>query len=130
MSYRPQFVYPPTPAGFRDEEFEYYFDTNTTLGLSTPAAGQLSGRITLQFQSDAEFLWRATQISGTTGTLCIRFYDPRGNELAAITVENDRSYAGYLQGPQPVGRLPVPFEGEVRIPAGGFLEIDLYSLVP
>ena len=128
MAYRPQFVYAPTPPGFVDEEFEYYFDTNNTPGLATPATGQLSAKITLQIQNDAEFIWRAFQISGNTGPLCVRFYDPQGYELAAVTVENDVSDSAYLQGNAPIGRLPVPFEPEIVIPKGGFLQIDLYQL--
>ena len=128
MSYRPQFLYTPTPEGFVDEEFEYYFDSTNTQGLSAPLPGQLTGKLTLQFQQDAEFVWRGTQISGDTGPLCIRFYDPQGYELAAVTVENGLAYTGYLQGANPIGRLPVPFEPEIIVPKGGYLQVDLYTL--
>lgn len=128
MLYRPQFCYPDPPEGWVDEEFEYYFDTSNTLGLTLPAVGQLSAQIVLQMLPDADFLWRATQISGNTGPLCIRFYDPQGRELSAVIVEADRAYSGYLGAQNPVGRLPVPFEPEIRIPAGGFLMVDLLTL--
>ena len=29
MNYRPQFVYPPPPEGWRDEDFEYSFNLTT-----------------------------------------------------------------------------------------------------
>jgi hypothetical protein len=128
MSYRPQFVMDPTPPGFEDEEFEYYFDSVNTPGLKPLSSGQAVYRVVLQLQNDAEFIWRAIQISGNLGPLQIRFYDPYGNELSAVTVEADRAYSAVEQGNAPIGRLPVTFEPEVRIPAGGFLMVDLMVL--
>jgi hypothetical protein len=128
MPYVPQYVTPPTPLGFKDEEFEYYFSSVNTLGLAPLLAGQSVNRIPLQLQPDAEFIWRAIQLSGNTGPLCIRFYDPFGRELSAVTVEADTAYNATLQAENPVGRLPVVFEPEIRCPAGGFLEIDILIL--
>jgi len=127
-TYRPQFVTEPTPEGFVDEEFEYYFDSVNTPGLQAILPGQQINKVVLPLQPDCEFIWRAIQISGDTGPLCLRFYDPFGNELSAVQVENDRSYAGSLQGANPIGRLPVVFEPAIRCPRGGFLEVDILIL--
>ena len=128
MSYRPQFVTAATPPGFVDEEFEYYFDQSNTPGLTPLAGGQSVNKLPLQLQTDSEFVLRALEISGNTGPLCIRLYDPFGNELSAVTVECDTAYDATLQAGNPIGRLPVPFEPEARCPAGGFLQIDILVL--
>jgi hypothetical protein len=128
VPYRPQYVTAPTPSGFVDEEFEYYFDSENTPGLQALSSGQSVNRVVLQLQQDAEFIWREIQISGNTGPLCIRFYDPFGNELSAVTVECDRAYGATLNAGEPVGRLPVVFEPEIRCPAGGFLQVDILIL--
>lgn len=138
LPYIPQYITEPTPPGFRDEEFEYYFDSNNTPGLaalSTP--GQTANKITLQLQQDAEFIWHALEISSlrylrelpaNTGPLCVRFYDPFGNELTSVQVEVDRAFGATLNTAFPIGRLPVVFEPPIRCPAGGFLQIDLLLL--
>jgi hypothetical protein len=126
LPYRPQFLYPPTPPGFKDEEFEYYFDANNTPGLAALSVGQSVNKIILQLQQDSEFIWRAIQISGNTGPLCIKFYDPFGNELSAVTVECDTAYNATLQAQNPIGRLPVTFEPAIECPGGGFLEVDIF----
>jgi hypothetical protein len=127
-SYRPQYVTSPTPPGFKDEEFEYYFDSENTPGLIPLQAGQSVNKVVLQLQQDSEFIWRAIELSGNTGPLCVKFYDPFGNELSAVTVEADTTYDATLQAENPVGRLPVVFEPEIRCPAGGFLEVDVFIL--
>lgn len=129
LPYIPQYITEPAPPGFVDEEFEYYFDSNNTPGLaalSTP--GQQANKITLQLQQDAEFIWHGLEISGNAGPLCVRFYDPFGNELTAMQIEVDRAYGATLNAANPIGRLPVVFEPPVRCPAGGFLQVDLYLL--
>lgn len=128
IPYVPQFVYPPTPEGYVDEEFEYYFDSTNTPGLDAVTPGSQVNRVVLPLQPDCEFIWRAIEISGNTGPMCLRFYDPFGNELSAVQVENDRSYSAFLQGANPIGRLPVPFEPEIACPKGGFLEVDILVL--
>ena len=122
MPYRPQYAVEPTPPGFQDEEFAYNFV------LPSLSAGQSINKQTLQFQQDAEFICRGIQLSGNTGPLQIRFYDPFGNELAAAVLEADLQLSGTLQSGAPIGRLPVVFEPEIRVPAGGFLQVDLEVL--
>ena len=56
-TYRPQYVMPPTPPGFVDEEFEYYFDNLNTPALAPLVSGQSVNKVTLQLQQDAEFIW-------------------------------------------------------------------------
>lgn len=127
LPYIPQYITEPTPPGFVDEEFEYYFDSNNTPGLAAlSTAGQQANKITLQLQQDAEFIWHGLEISGNTGPLCVRFYDPFGNELTAMQLEVDRAYGATLNAGSPIGRLPVVFEPPIRCPAGGFLQVDLY----
>jgi hypothetical protein len=128
VSYIPQFLAPPTPKGFKDEEFEYYFDATNTPGLIPLLSGQSIAQLPLQLQDDAEFIWRAFQISGNSGPLCVRFYDPFGNQLSAVQLECDRAYSATENGPNPIGRLPVVFEPEVHCPAGGFLQVDILVL--
>lgn len=128
MPYRPQFAYPPTPDGWIDEEFEYYFDPVNTPGLNVSVTGQIALKIPLQLQKDAEFIWRGVQISGNTGPLQVRLYDAFDHELAATLVEVDREYSATLNGGPPIGRLPIPMEPEIRCPPGGFLQIDLLVL--
>lgn len=128
MTYIPQFLRDPTPEGFVDEEFEYYFYPGNTSGLIPITSGSSINKLTLQLQQDEEFIWRAWQLSGNTGPLCVRFYDPFGNELSAVQLEADTCYDSTLGAPNPIGRLPVPFEPEIRCPPGGFLQVDLLVL--
>ena len=129
LPYIPQYINDPTPPGFVDEEFEYYFDDLNTPGLAPlSVTGQTANKITLQLQKDSEFIWDALQISGNTGPLCVRLYDPFGNELTAMQLEVDRTYGATLNAASPIGRLPVVFEPPIRCPAGGFLQVDLLLL--
>ena len=128
MPYRPQSVQLPTPPGFVDEDFIYYFDSNNTPGLAPLSSGQAVYKIVLQLQADAEFILSGFQVSGNTGPLCVRFYDPFGNDLGACQVECDRAFSGTENGAAPVGRLPVEVEPRIQCPAGGFLMIDVLVL--
>ena len=129
MAYRPQFAYPPPEPGFVEEEFCYFFDSTNVPDLASPLppGGQVL-RIPLQLEPDAPFFLRGIQISGNQGPLGIRFTDPWGNELAEGSIEADRGYYATLDGPNPVGRLPVIVEPQVLCPAGSMLLIDLTSL--
>lgn len=122
MSYRPQYAYPPPPPGWKDEEFEYIFDV-----ADTPALAILpSYRIPLQLQQDAEYRFRAFQISGNTGKLLVRFWSPDGFILSQVQIENDLAYSAAV-GPSPVGKLPVPLPDEIVCPPGAALLIDVAS---
>jgi hypothetical protein len=121
MSYRPQYAYPAPPPGWKFEEFEYYFDiTNTpALGLNP------SNRIPLPLQQDAEYRFRAVQISGNSGVVVMRFWTPDGLQLSEALIPPDDAYSGTVNGANPVGRLPVPLGDEVICPAGSQLQIDI-----
>lgn len=121
MSYRPQFAYPPPPPGWKDEEFEYYFDVNNVPALAIIP----SNLIPLPLQQDAEYFIRGIQVSGNTQNLVVRLWTPDGMQLSQTLIEVDRAYSGTLNGSAPVGRLPVPLEPEVPCPSGGTLFIDL-----
>ena len=121
MSYRPQYAYPPPPPGWRDEEFEYYFDQNNVPALAVIP----SNLIPLPLQQDAAYFIRGIQISGNTQNLMVRLWTPDGMQLSQTLFEVDRGYSGTLNGNAPMGRLPVPLEPEIPCPAGGNLMIDL-----
>lgn len=121
MSYRPQYAYPPAPPGYRYEEFEYYFDITTTPALAINP----SNRIPLQLQQDAEYRFRAIQISGNAGVVLMRLWTPDGLPLSEVVIPPDESYSGTVNGVNPVGRLPVPLADEVVCPAGSQLQIDI-----
>jgi hypothetical protein len=128
VPYRPQYLMPPTPPGFVDEDFNYYFDQTNVPALAALSSGQSILNVILQLQSDAEFTLDALQLSGNTGSLQLKFYDPFSNELGACVVECDRAYSGTVNASAPVGRLPVPIEPPIRCPAGGFLKVDITVL--
>ena len=129
MAYRPQYVTAPAAANYDEEDFVYSFDSSNLpvlAGLIHP--GDVIRQLVLQLQNDAPFRLRAIQISGNTQSMQIRWYDPQGNLLSAVLVEADRDYSGTLNGPAPVGRLPVMVEPEISCPAGGFLSVDIEVL--
>jgi hypothetical protein len=128
--YRPQYAYPDPPEGFQEEDFVYFFDQSNTPPLGNVPINQPISRVILQLQPDAPFNVRAIQISGNAGNLLVRFYDAHDNPLSQIMVEADRSYSGSENGAQPIGRLPVVLEPEIRGPAGGFLQVDLELVSP
>jgi len=125
MAYRPQFAYPPPPLGWKDEEFEYYWD-----GVTIPVLLQAPvNQVPLPMQADAEYRIRAFEMSGDTGMLAVRFYTARSEPLSFVPVENDLAYSGVVQGSNPVGRLPVPLNDEIVCPPGAALFVDL-QLIP
>ena len=130
MSYRPQYAHPEPPEGMVEEDFVYYFDQTNLPVLGTISTNTPLSKIVLQLQADAPFKLRAVQISGNVGNLYMRLYDAHDNQLSQVLVEADRSYSGTLNGPQPIGRLPVVLEPEIPCPAGGFLMIDLELVSP
>jgi len=129
VSFRPQFVQAPPPPGYVEEDFVYYFDqtTNPILGQLI-TSGQSFDHIVLQLQNDVEFKLRGIQISGNTLSMQLRWYDAFGNFLSASVVEADRDYSGTLNGPAPIGRLPVVVEPELACPPSGFLQLDILIL--
>ena len=83
MIYRPQFAY-RTPKGFRDVEFEHFYDS-TTLAALAPVSGSVSPvySIPLNIDPDAEFRWRGVKIDHLFSlNVGLRFRDPYGNYLS------------------------------------------------
>jgi len=83
MIYHPQFVY-RTPKGFRDVEFEVFYDL-TTLAALAPAPGSKSPvyDLPLNMDPDAEFRWRGVKTDHLLSlNVGLRFRDPYGNYLS------------------------------------------------
>ena len=124
MPFRAQYAYPPAPPGWIDEEFEYYFDVNNTPALATIPALQ----IPLQLQSDAEYHWRAVEISGNQGNIVMRLWKG-ATQLSQTLVPVDDAYSSNIAGafpvPPPIGKLPVILEPEVLCEPGSQLLVDL-----
>jgi hypothetical protein len=106
-----------------DEEFEYYFDATIVPGLGVVPSNQ----IPLNLQPDAEYHIRGVQVSGNVGNLLVRFWK-NGTQLSQTLVPVDRAYSSSVQGASPVGKLPVPLEGEVLCEPGSQLLVDLALL--
>ena len=129
MNYRPQFVYPPPPEGWRDEDFEYSFDLSNlpafqlVLGL-----GAQINDIVLQLDRDAEFRWRAIQVSNPGSQLGLRFQTPDGTFLQNdyAPMENFSGFPG-ASGGIPGGE-PVALEPEVVCPPGSVILLDVEVL--
>lgn len=129
MVWRPQFAFPPAPAGFRDEQFHYGFDGSNVPALATAiAAGSQVLNVVLQLQNDAEFILRAikVQLGTAPSSLALQLRDPYGNYLSATPLELSNYLTG--GGAAMVGQMAVPFEDQIRCPLGGFFEVFLYNL--
>lgn len=127
MPYLPQSVPFPTPDGWVDEDFVYYFDSTTNtpaLGVVL-APGATNYNIPLQLQSDAIFIIRSINVANPQQPLLIRFRDAFGHYLSddLVPVNNYASFqplAGSLPGIQgPVVEL------ELLCPAGSQILVDL-----
>lgn len=131
MSYRPQFAYEQAPEGWQDEEFEYWFDFSH---LPVFQIGLLPGQeildIVLPLERDAEFRWRAIQVSNPGSVLGLRFHAPDGSELADgfALMEDFSGFPGAVGGVP--GGTPVPIEPEVVCPIGAVLLLDVRNMAP
>jgi hypothetical protein len=128
MSFRPQFAF-QTPAGFRDEQFHYSFDSTNVPSLGNPIlAGGALRNVPLQLQNDAEFILRSwkVQLGVAVSGLFATIRDPYGNFLSATPLP----FANYLTpaGAITIGQMEVPFESEIVCPVGGFLQLFLYNV--
>ena len=130
-TYRPQFVYPPTPAGFEDEQFHYSYDgTNCPLlnSANPIPAGGLSSNIILLTQADAPFFARGLNIQlGTSDTnLWFQLKTPRGDYMQKVPVPIVL-YAGMVGGLPVAGQVFVAFESEIECPPGSSWTLYLYN---
>ena len=128
--YRPQAAYPPAPPGWQDEDFEYYFDLSSIPAFAgVLGAGQEVTGIVLQLQPDAEFRWRAVQVSNPGSMLGLRFRAPDGAYLSEgyVPMEN---FSGFPQAAAGIpGGGPVALEPEIVCPAASVVLLDVANLV-
>lgn len=125
--YRPQFSY-PTPAGFQDRDFVYYFDYLNTplLNNATLAAGALVQNIPLVTQQDSPFSWRGVKIQGANGTdpvVDVQFKDPFGNLQSSDFVPIDLYRKP--SGASIYGFTPVLMEPCVDMPQGAVILLSV-----
>jgi hypothetical protein len=130
MSYRPQYAYPLTPAGFEDETFDYSFDqTNTpVLALSILAGGEAND-IMLPMQADAKFIARGLlilNVAGMGSPINIRLKTPHGDYLATSPVPSLRWASGSIRL-GPTGKVKIPLEPEIECPAGSVWTLYLQN---
>ncbi len=127
--YRPQFPYPLTPAGFRDDDSIQYFDWYSVplLNNASLANGAIVQNIALQLQSDAPFYWRGIQILGANGTnplVAVQFKDPYGNTLSSDYIPTDLYWTPNLNGAG-FGFVKIPIENEVRCREGSVVWLSI-----
>ena len=130
MSYRPQFAYPAAPEGWEDQEFEYWFDLSNLPAFQIALLpGQEIPNIVLQLQRDAEFRWRAVQVSNPGSFLGLRFRTPDGVYLQDdyAPMENFSGFPGAVAGIP--GGEPLALEPEIVCPAGATLLLDVRNLL-
>jgi hypothetical protein len=132
MIYRPQFAY-PTPEGFRDQEFEHYYDSTVLPALNpTTAFPATLFDIPLTIDPDAKFMWRGVKFDhATISNFGVRFRDTRLNYLSDDFVPVWLAFIPpsltALSGGQGVTHEP-----EVICPKAGVVMIDIksYDTVP
>lgn len=127
--YRPQFVYAPPPPGYRDEDFDYYFDFTTValLNNTTLASAAIIQNIPLTLQSDAAFLWKGIQVKGVNGAdpvVAIQLKDAHSNYLSDDFVPLDLYAAPNSTSPQ-AGFLGIVWEPPIICPAGCTIWMNL-----
>jgi hypothetical protein len=121
--------YPPAPDGWEDIEFEYFFDLSGIPAFQQILApGQEVTDIVLQLQRDAEFRWRAIQVSNPGSFLGLRFRTPDGTYMANdyAPMENFSGFPGAVAGIP--GGEPVALEPEIVCPAGAVILLDVKCL--
>ena len=127
MTYRPQYAYARAPQGYRDEDFEFYFDGFNTFALaqSIPVNGPILN-IALALDRDAPFLWRGTKVLTDQPGLGVRFRGPAGDLLAD---DFGPVYQSYFPSAFPiVGFVPVPNEPGIPCPVGAVILLDLANM--
>ncbi len=131
MIWRPQFIYPRTPKGYRDDTFTYTFDASNVVALSgTIGAGQTITEIPLQLEADAPFLWRGWKLDAQQDNLSLQFVfrTPDGYFLAPsntfLPIQLCGVPAGYIT---PVGGSVVPMECDIYCPASAVIGLYLHN---
>lgn len=148
MIYVPQYSF-PTPEGFRDLDFDHYYDSDPASGpLYLPQLSPGPGdpnpilNIPLRIDADAPFLWRGIKFEGTPGlgpdassptsfaNFGVRLRDPWGNYFCP---DND-FVPVWLFGYQPqesslgLGLAPGnTMEPETECPPQSVVYLDIFS---
>jgi hypothetical protein len=129
MIYRPQFAYPPAPRGFRDEDFVFWFDPQSTPALHQvmPVGAEIPD-IPLPLHRDAPFIWRGTKVFSTSPRMGARFRGPDGSLLSDDFQPVYQSFfpSGFLV----TGWPPVAHEPEIACPLGAVIQFGLANLGP
>ncbi len=138
--YKPQYQF-PTPAGFRDMDFDHYYDSQVLPQLvRIPGDQNPTLNIPFKLDPDAPFLWRGFKFFSFEPELVsadnwpnygVRFKDPYGNPLCPP----DQFVPVWLFGMPP---QDYPIEGsgppcllpggeEIYCPASGVIYMDIFS---
>ena len=128
-TYRPQFAFPSTPLGFRDDQFTYNWDGTTVPTLAgNLAAGATTNNILLPTQADAPFIARGLKIrtGASDSTLWFQLKTPRGDYMQTVPVPI-ALYASKIDGAAIAGRYLVPFDSEIEAPASSIWTLYLYN---
>lgn len=133
MRHRPQYAYPRAPRGYKDQEFAYYFSSNTVPALGQNiAAGAIITNIALQLERDVylgenvPFLWRGTKVLTNQFGLGVQFSSPDGTLLSNDYEPVDLSL--FPSGNLIVGFPPVPNEPGIECPLGAIVLVNLANL--
>jgi hypothetical protein len=141
LIYRPEFAY-STPPGFRDQEFEHFYDTTSTPGFNPATGTQSVLNIPLNIDTDAEFRWRGIRLKFTDSdedlsgiaNIGLRWRTPEG---AYLSPSSDTSPFGfvpvYLAYITPKndnnvnGGMSCIIEPEIICPAASVVWLDMFS---
>lgn len=119
-NYRPQFIHPFTPPGFRDDDFVAYYDQINTPALGTIlAAGADLRDVPLQLETDSRFIARAVLVYSQATDL--QFREPGGKLLSSTTAPLLHTFFGGGLVVFPFGALGVnhvPLEPEIECAPG------------
>src|SRR5262249_18710436 len=122
-----QFPY-PTPTGWTDDEFGYWYDQFNTPGLQISLGpGEERRGVMLFFESDAEFHLKAIEINDPSGVLGVILYDPAGQAMSQDYLPVWLAFSS-LSSAQNPGQCPVVFEPELVFPAGAGMRLDIKNL--
>lgn len=102
------------PGGFVDLDFSYVF-TVTLLG------NQFLRDQSMNIMTDADFLWRALQVTANTGAFNVRFADSQATYLSNAQL----NWTNFFWG---ANAIPWPVFPQLVIPAGGRIGIDIQDL--
>ncbi len=135
--YRPHFAY-STPAGCRDESFEFPFDSSDMTVQSVSPLGTLYS-VLFPLSKDAEFRWRGVKIGiqDVSVPLEIQWKTPSGDVMSDVVSNspnvpidpatiNTVLYATGSGFSPDLGGIAVPWDEEIICPAGSVIEANFF----